>query len=64
MPRYDFKCDICSAVVEVERSIENRNRPPHRCTREYTMDGSGPLVECAGKYIRLWTPVPFRVDRQ
>ena len=59
MPRYDFKCEHCDEVVEVERSIENRNRSPRRCREVVGATG----VLCGGKYIRLWVPVPFCVNR-
>jgi len=64
MPRYDFQCQDCDTVVEIKRTIENRNRAPQRCTVQVGVGSDRNSVLCGGKYIRRWTPVPFRVNRE
>lgn len=63
MPRYDFQCNTCRTVVEVKRTIDNRNRPPARCLQVLRGLDSGEEL-CGGKYLRIWTPVEFRVNRE
>ena len=60
MARYDFICLECNTMVEVTRTIANRNRPPGKCLEVRGLDED----PCDGKLVRKWTPVPFRVDRE
>ena len=60
MPRYDFICMTCSNVIEVKRTIKNRNRITYACREVRGLDEE----PCGGKLVRKYTPAAFRVNSE
>jgi hypothetical protein len=48
MPSYDFKCDTCSSVIEVQRSFDEEGTPT--------------CIPCNKTMTRMWqaTPAHFK----
>lgn len=57
MPKYDFRCDMCNGMVEVNRSFSDPNwdMPPTCCQmpmrRDYTADNAG-FIPTNGMYSK------------
>lgn len=44
MPRYEYKCFICSSQIELEKSINDSDRYPICCSQSMQRLWSAPIV--------------------
>ena len=56
MPKYDYKCDECEAIIEVTHPMEE-TRDYYRCA-DVVLELDGTETLCEGYLHKMFTPTP------